>query len=125
MPKLNYYLQLLIFSLLVFIVTYFASLKFEIPLYYIVLLSVYFTGFSFILNRQLQSALQAENKNKFTHTFLALTALKMFSCLIVLLFGLYFADKDKMAIGICTMGYYMLYTSYEVWYWLGKLKQAK
>jgi hypothetical protein len=123
MPKLNYYLQLLIFSTLVFIATYFASLKFEIPLYYVVLLSIYFTGFSFILNKQLQSALQAENKNKFTHTFLALTALKMFSCLIVLLFGLYFASQGKMAIGICTMGYYMLYTSYEVWYWLGKLKQ--
>lgn len=123
MPKLNYYLQLLIFSTLVFIATYFASLKFEIPLYYVVLLSIYFTGFSFILNKQLQSALQAENKNKFTHTFLALTALKMFSCLIILLFGLYFASQGKMAIGICTMGYYMLYTSYEVWYWLGKLKQ--
>ena len=123
MPKLNYYLQLFIFSLLVFIVTYFASVKFEIPLYYVVLLSIYFTGFSFVLNRQLQSALQAENKNKFTHTFLALTALKMFSCLIILLFGLYFAKESKMAIGICTMSYYMLYTSYEVWYWLNKLKQ--
>jgi hypothetical protein len=124
MPRLNYYLQLFIFSLLVFIIALFVSDKFGIPLYYIVLLSVYFTGFSFILNRQLESALQAENKNKYTHTFLALTALKMFSCLIVLLFGLYFANQGKMAIGICTMGYYMLYTSYEVWYWLNKLKQA-
>jgi hypothetical protein len=124
MPKLNYYLQVFIFSLLVFIVTYIASLKFEIPLYYVVLLGVYFTGFSFMLNKQLQSALQAENKNKFTHTFLALTALKMFSCLVILLFGLYFANQGKMTIGICTMGYYMLYTGYEVWYWLGKLKQS-
>lgn len=123
MPKINYYLQLLIFSVLVFVITFFASLKFHIPLYYVVLLSVYFSAFSFVLNRQLQSALQAENKNKFTHTFLALTALKMFSCLILLLFGLYFANEGKMAIGICTMGYYMLYTTYEVWYWLNKLKQ--
>ncbi len=123
MPKLNYYLQLFVFSLLVFMVAYFASLKFVIPLYYVVLLSVYFTGFSFILNKQLQNALQAENKNKFTHAFLALTALKMFSCLILLLFGLCFANQGKMAIGICTMSYYMLYTSYEVWYWLAKLKQ--
>jgi hypothetical protein len=123
MPKLNYYLQLLIFSVLVFVATYFTSLKFEIPLYYVVLLSVYFTGFSFILNKQLQTALQDNNRNKFTHTFLALTALKMFSCLILLLFGLYFATQGKMAIGISTMGYYMLYTGYEVWYWLRKLKQ--
>ncbi len=122
MPKINYYLQLLIFSVLVFVITFFASLKFHIPLYYVVLLSVYFTAFSFVLNRQLQSALQAENKNKFTHTFLALTALKMFSCLIILLFGLYFAAEGKMALGICTMSYYMLYTTYEVWYWLNKLK---
>jgi hypothetical protein len=124
MPKLNYFLQLLIFSGLVFVVTFFISQKFTIPLYYIVLLSIYFTSFSFILNKQLQNALQAENKNKFTHTFLALTALKMFSCLIILLFGLYFTNEGKMAIGICTMGYYMLYTSYEVWYWLIKLKQS-
>jgi hypothetical protein len=124
MPKLNYYLQLFIFSMLVFVVTYVASLKFEIPIYYVVLLSVYFTGFSFILNKQLQTALQDNNRNKFTHTFLALTALKMFSCLILLLFGLYFAKEGKMAIGLSTMGYYMLYTSYEVWYWLRKLKQS-
>ena len=122
MLKSNYYLQLFIFSLLVFIIAYLSSQKFVIPLYYVVLLSIYFTGISFILNKQLQSALLAENKNKFTNTFLALTALKMFSCLIILLFGLYFANQGKLYIGIITMGYYMLYTGYEVWYWLGKLK---
>ncbi|MHB8260296.1 MAG: hypothetical protein ACYDEC_08490 [Bacteroidia bacterium] len=109
--------------MLVFILAYFASQKFNIPLYYIVLLSGYFTAFSFMLNKQLQSSLQSENKNKFTNTFLALTALKMLSCLFILLFGLYFANQGKLAIGIATMGYYMLYTSYEVWYWLNKLKQ--
>lgn len=124
MPKLNYYLQLLIFSVLVFIVGYFSSQKFVIPLYYIVLLSGYFTAFSFMLNKQLQSSLQSENKNKFTNTFLALTALKMLSCLFILLFGLYFAHQGKLAIGIATMGYYLLYTSYEVWYWLNRLKQS-
>ena len=115
---------LLIFSGLVFGVAFLASSKFAMPPYYIVLLSLYFTSFSIILNRQLQSALTDENKNKFTNTFLALTALKMFSCLMLLLFGLYFATQGKMAIGICTMGYYMLYTGYEVWYWLNKLKRA-
>ena len=124
MLKSNYYLQLFIFSVLVFIIAYLSSQKFAIPPYYIVLVSVYFTGFSFILNKQLQRALLAENKNKFTHTFLALTALKMFSCLIILLFGLYFANQGKLYIGIATMGYYMVYTGYEVWYWLNKLKQS-
>ena len=124
MPKINYYLQLLIFSVLVFTIAYLASQKFDIPLYYIVLLSGYFAAFSFILNNKLKSSLQSENKNKFTNTFLALTALKMLSCLFILLFGLYFAHQGKLAIGICTMGYYMLYTSYEVWYWLNRLKQS-
>ena len=123
MPKLNYYVKLLVFSLLIFAIAFIAAQKFSIVIYYIVLLSVYFTGFSFILNRQLQSALADKNKNKFTHTFLALTALKMFSCLIILLFGLYFATTSKLELGICTMGYYMLYTTFEVWHWLGKLKQ--
>jgi hypothetical protein len=113
---------LLIYSALIFFAAYITAQKFGIPVYYIVLLSVYFTGFSFILNKQLQSALQDQNKNKFTHTFLALTALKMFSCLIILLFGLYFTQQNKLALGICTMGYYMLYTMLEVWHWINRLK---
>ncbi|MFI5142206.1 MAG: hypothetical protein ACHQII_07610, partial [Bacteroidia bacterium] len=79
------------------------------PLFYIILLSVYFMGFSFALNTQLQKALADPNKNKFTNMFLALTALKMFSCLFILLFGLYFIKENRLAIGICTMSYYMLY----------------
>ena len=64
MRNLNYYLQLLFFSLLIYIAAYFASLKFGIPFYYIALLSLYFTAFSFILSKQLGNALHAENKNK-------------------------------------------------------------
>ena len=123
MPKTGYYLQLLIFSGLIFVLAFLAAQKFEMPLYYIVLLSMYFTTFSAILNSQLQKAIKDKNKNKFTHTFLALTALKMFSCLFILLFGLYFAKANKSAMAICTMTYYMLYTSLEVWHWLGNLKQ--
>lgn len=81
-------------------------------------------GYSFLLNSQLQKAVADANKNKFTNTFLALTALKMFSCLFVLLFGLYFIKENRLAIGICTMAYYMLYTFFEVSHWLGKLKQS-
>jgi len=115
---------LFIFSALIFALAFLIAVqKFNVSLYYLVLLSIYFASFSFVMNKQLQSALQSENKNKFTHTFLALTALKMFSCLIILLFGLYFSTANKMALGICTMGYYMLYTTFEVWHWLLKLKK--
>jgi hypothetical protein len=124
MPKLTYSVKILVFSALIFTAAFLAAQKFNIAFYYIVLLSVYFTSFSFILNRQLQKALLDQNKNKFTHTFLALTALKMFSCLIILLFGLYFATAGKLELGICTMSYYMLYTGFEVWHWINKLKQA-
>jgi hypothetical protein len=123
MLKQFYYLQLLAFSVLVFVAAYIAAVKFPIPPYYVILLSVYFTAFSGIMNHQLQKAIQDANKNKFTNTFLALTALKMFSCLFILLFGLYFATESKFAIGICTMSYYMLYTAFEVWHWLKRLKQ--
>ena len=120
----SYYLKLLAFSAVIFVTAFLAAQKFGISVYYVVLLSVYFTGFSLILNKQLQSALQDKNKNKFTNTFLALTALKMFSCLFILLFGLYFIKENRLAIGICTMTYYMLYTGLEVWYWMGKLKHG-
>ena len=124
MFKSAYTFRLLIFSAFLFVTAFFAARQFEIPVYYVVLLSVYFTVFSFVLNRKLESALVDANKNKFTHTFLALTALKMFSALMMLLFGLFFTDKDKLALGLCTMMFYMLYTAYEVWYWLAKLKKA-
>jgi uncharacterized membrane protein len=55
--------------------------------------------------------------------FLALTALKMFTSLFILLFGLYFITDNRLIVGICTMSYYMLYTVLEVWHWLGRLKQ--
>lgn len=97
--------------------------KFNIALYYIAVLSIFFTGFSFVLNVRLQTALQSENKNQFTFAFLGLTGLKMLSCLFILLFGLYFATAGKLELGICTMSYYMLYTSFEVWHWMDKLKQ--
>jgi hypothetical protein len=118
----SYSVQLLAFSVLIFAAAFFAAQKFGISVYYVVLLSVFFTGFSFILNKQLQTALQDPNKNKFTNSFLALTALKMFSCLFILLFGLYFTKENRLALGICTMSYYMLYTAIEVWHWMGKLK---
>jgi hypothetical protein len=120
----SYYLKLLAFSAVIFVTAFLAAQKFGISVYYVVLLSVYFTGFSLILNKQLQSALQDKNKNKFTNTFLALTALKMFSCLFILLFGLYFTKENRLAIGICTMSYYMLYTGIEVWHWMAKLKHG-
>ena len=123
MQTVNYPVKLLVLSVFVFVAAFLAAQKFNIAVYYVVLLSVYFTVFSFILNKQLQSAVLDKNKNKFTHTFLALTALKMFSCLIILLFGLYFSTEGKLPLGVCTMGYYMLYTTLEVWHWMGKLKQ--
>jgi len=119
----SYQAKLNLFSVIVYAFAFLASQKFGIPLYYIVLLSAFFIGFSLVLNKQLQTALQDPNKNKFTNTFLALTALKMFTCLFILLFGLYFIKQNRLAVGICTMSYYMLYTGLEVWYWLGKLKQ--
>lgn len=120
----SYSVKLLAFSALVFAAAFLAAQKFPMPLFYIIALSGFFTSFSFILNKQLQAALQDSNKNKFTNSFLALTALKMFSCLFILLFGLYFIKENRMAIGICTMSYYMLYTGLEVWYWMGKLKHG-
>jgi hypothetical protein len=118
----SYSVKLLVFSALIFVAAFLAAQKFGMPSYYIIALSGFFTSFSFILNKQLQTALQDTNKNKFTNTFLALTALKMFSCLFILLFGLYFIKENRLAIGICTMSYYMLYTALEVWHWTGKLK---
>ena len=122
MLKLNYPIKLLIFSALIFVLAIFLAQKFSITFYYIGILSIFFTCFSFVLNMQLQKALTAPSKNQFTFTFLGLTGLKIFSCLTILLFALYFATAGKLELGICTMSYYMLYTTFEVWHWIGRLK---
>ncbi len=123
MLKLDYYTKLLIFSALISVIVFFMAQTFGISLYYIVLLSVYFTLFSVIFNMRLQASLLSVNKNQFTFTFLGLTGLKMLSCLFILMFGLYFSKSNKLELGICTMSYYMLYTTFEVWHWMNKLKQ--
>lgn len=124
MPKLNYYSKLCILSTLIFIIAFFAAKKFNISLYYVIILSAWFTAFSIILNIRLQNSLKSANKNQFTFVFLGLTGLKMLSCLLILLFGLYFSADHKLELGVCTMSYYMIYTAFEVSHWLGKLKEG-
>ena len=115
-------LKLLVFAAGVFIATYAASFWVELPLYLLIILSTFFTGFSFILNYRLEKAMHAENKNQFTQVFLGLTGIKMLSSLILLACTLAFTKHDKFNIGICIMAYYMLYTIFEVIIWRGKLK---
>jgi hypothetical protein len=111
------------FSVAVYVLAFFVGQKFGIHFAYIVFLAFFFMAFSFLLNSQLENALKSENKNQFTYTFLMLTGLKMFACLTILLVGLYFSNKEsRMALGICTMFYYMLYTGFEVSHWLNKLR---
>src|SRR5438094_803946 len=106
--------KLLVFSAGVFAVAYFSSLWIELPLYMLILLSFFFTGFSFIFNSQLQKAVKDENKNKFTHVFLGMTGIKMLSSLILLAFILALTTHDKLNSGVCIMAYYMFYTIFEV-----------
>ncbi len=115
-------LKLLVFSAGVFIATYALSFLVELPLYLLITLTLFFTGFSFILNMRLEKAMHAENKNQFTQVFLGLTGIKMLSSLILLACTLALSKHDKFNMGVCIMAYYMLYTIFEVLIWRGKLK---
>lgn len=110
-----------IFSVLIFGAAYGLSFAFSLPLLLLLILSVYFSGFTFLLNRQLSAALQHENKNKFTQVFMGLTGIKIFSSLILLALSLFFFKDNRLYIGICIMCYYMLYTAYEVIFWRSRL----
>ena len=119
---MNDKIKLLVFAAGVFIATYCASLIVELPLFLLILLTVFFTAFSFIMNMQLEKALRSENKNQFTNSFLGLTGIKMLGSLILLACVLALSKHDKFNMGICIMTYYMAYTVYEVIHWRGKLK---
>ena len=115
-------LKLLVFAAGIFIATYALSTIVELPLYLLILLTFFFTGFSFIMNQQLEKAVKSENKNQFTQVFLGFTGIKMLSSLILLACMLALTKHDKLNIGVCIMSYYMLYTVFEVVLWRGKLK---
>jgi len=116
--------KLLVFAAGVFGATYASSFLVELPLYLLLILSAFFTGFSFILNMRLEKALLSKNKNHFTQAFLGLTGIKMLSSIILLACTLAFTKHDKFNIGICIMTYYMLYTIFEVIIWRVKLQQG-
>ena len=119
---MNDKIKLLVFAAGVFIATFAASFIVELPLYLLILLSVFFTAFTFIMNARLEKALQSENKNQFTYTFLGMTGIKMLGSLLVLAITLALSKHDKFNIGVCIMAYYMLYTVFEVIVWREKLK---
>lgn len=116
-------IKLLVFSAVLFIATLLASRIVELPLYLLILLTVFFTAFTLIFNSQLDKAYSAENKNKFTQVFLAMTGMKMFASLILLACVLALSNHDKLNLGICIMTYYMAYTVYEVIHWRSKLSK--
>ncbi len=114
--------KLLIFSVVLFAVAHLAMYLFHVDFLLIILLSIYFTGFSWLFNRQLQKAYDDENKNKFTQVFMGLSGIKILTSLILLVAFLYFFNDHRFNTGIYTMSYYMLYTVYEVIFWRSKLK---
>jgi len=115
-------LKLLAFSALILGAALGASVLFPVPFKMLLILSFYFTFFTYLFNLQLQKAYDHENKNKFTQVYMGFTGIKMLSCLVLLVCFLYFFKDNKLNIGIFTMSYYMLYTIFEVILWKGKLR---
>ena len=113
--------KLILFSAGVLAAAYGLSFVFELPLFLLLLLTFFFTCYTALLNWQLGKSLNDENKNKFTQVFMGLTGIKIFSSLILLALVLFFTGQNKLHIGICIMSYYMLYTTFEVVLWRGKL----
>lgn len=115
-------IKLFVFSAIVFAVGYGATYLFPLPFILLLLLSFYFTAYSWIFNKRLQKAYKDENKNKFTQVFVGLTGIKILSSLILLAVFLYLFKEDRLNIGVCVMGYYFFYTAFEVTLWRSKLR---
>lgn len=113
--------KLVIFSAAFFFLAYGASLIYAIPVAVLAILSLFFTAFTLLFNQRLKKAFADPNKNKFTQVFLAFTSLKMISSLVILVSFLYFFKSHHLNIGVCTMGYYLAYTIFEVLIWRSKL----
>ena len=114
-------IKLLVFSAGVFISAYASSCFFALPVYLPAILTVFFAGFTLLLNYCLKKALNSENKHQFTNAFLGLTGLKMLCSCILLAVLLSTAKQDNLQIGLCILAYYMLYTIFEVVIWKRKL----
>ncbi|MBS1646928.1 MAG: hypothetical protein JST67_06270 [Bacteroidetes bacterium] len=121
--KFSYSTQVWLLSIVLLAGSCIGAVKGGVHIAYAIALAVFFTGFSFVLHAQLEQALKSENKNQFTYSFLMFTGLKMFACLILLLIGLYFTPSEsRMPLGIGTMMYYLIFTAFEVRFWLKRLK---
>ena len=114
--------KLFIFSSILFAAAYGASSLFPLPFILLLVLSFYFTTFSWLFNSRLQKAYGDANKNKFTQVFMGFTGIKIISALALLVCFLSLFKENKLNIGVFTMAYYMLYTIFEVVLWKGKLK---
>lgn len=113
--------KLFAFSVVILGAAYGLSFVFPLPFLLLALLTFYFTGFSYIFNKQLKKAYDHQNKNKFTQVFTGMTGIKLLTSLILLVAFLYVFKENRLYIGVCTMAYYMAYTTFEVILWKGKL----
>ncbi len=114
--------KLLVFSVILFAVARLALYLFPVHFLLILLLSIYFTGFSWLFNRQLLKAYNDDNKNKFTQVFMGLSGIKIITSLILLLVFMFLFKDNRLYTGIYTMSYYMFYTVFEVAFWRSKLR---
>jgi hypothetical protein len=114
-------LKLFIFSVAVFALAYGVSVIFPIPVAVLGTLSVFFTLFTLVFNQRLSKAFHDPNKNKFTQVFLGFTMLKMLLSLVMLICFFYFIKTNHLNIGVCTMGFYLAYTAFEVLIWRKRL----
>ena len=114
-------IKLIIFSGAIFLLAYGISLVYPIPVTALVVLSVFFTLFTLVFNQRLLQAFNDPNKNKFTRVFLGFTSIKMLLSLVLLVSFLYFYKVSRLNIGVCTMGYYLAYTIFEVLIWRTRL----
>jgi uncharacterized membrane protein len=116
-------LKLLIFSAVLLAIFFATSVFVPLPWPVLIVLSFFFTTFTFIFNARLKRALNDENKNKFVHVFLGFTGMKMLGSLVLLALILALVKHDRLNTGICVLVYYLLYTIFEVVLWTRKLKQ--
>lgn len=82
---------------------------------------VFFTLFSYLAHLFLSSALTSENKNAFTLRFMAMSGVKLFISLFIIIIYAFLNKKQIVSFAIIYLLLYFLFTGFETFFLYKKI----
>jgi hypothetical protein len=88
---------------------------------HVYLVVVFFSLFSYIAHILLLNALSAENKNAFTLRFMAMSGVKLFISLFIIIIYAFLNKKQIVSFAIIYLLLYFLFTGFETYFLYKKI----